>query len=232
VPSGPESIDRDSLHGLSLAELLPEEPRVKLQLNIVEQRGKQSILNEQLSELKMQLSAQADHKQQLLQRIDELQAQVCQPWAAKVGSVGGRFNLQGSLGLDNRLNATRQVLRRVHQRGALLGLQAAGKERECERLGTELAGMAEAAAKAQRRVSVLEGEVAALAAQAEQAGLELGEAQEVWSRPASGRSIPSQGVLRTVPDITHTGGIVNWSEEPQKGLVGRMSALLLIAIAF
>lgn len=55
----------------------------------------------------------------------------------------------------------------------------AAKEEHCAGLEAELSAVAAAATKAQERVRVLEPEVSALAAQAEQAGLELAQAAKV-----------------------------------------------------
>lgn len=60
-----------------------------------------------------------------------------------------------------------------------LWLQVAAKEEQCASLEAELSAVAAAAAKAQDRVRILEPEVTALAAQAEQAGQQLAEATKV-----------------------------------------------------
>ncbi len=57
--------------------------------------------------------------------------------------------------------------------------QVAAKEELCADLEAEVLAVGAVAAKAQERVRVLEPEVSALAAQAEQAGLELAEAAKV-----------------------------------------------------
>ncbi len=58
-------------------------------------------------------------------------------------------------------------------------MQAAEKEEQYEVLEAELAAAAEVASRTQQRVAVLESEVTALAAQAESAGQEAAEAQQV-----------------------------------------------------